>query len=209
MAPPPPYRRPVLDHLGLVAGMFAARGIGEISDQATQHHPEMRLVTAGHAVNAMGLHGRGCVNPPRSLVPRLFPNNPTSRLITPGITAEPLHDEALGRALATLSADGVTALDRLMAATAAERFGLAPTVAHLDRPSGHVDGRDNRAEAAEAHGMHSTRGSSRDHRPDLHQVMVELSVEHHAGIPLLMKPLRGHSRDAHAVGAVIQQPIPP
>jgi transposase len=60
--PPPPYRTKVLDHLGLVAGMFDELGIAEVIDQATQQTPEMRLVTAGHAVKAMVLNGLGFVN---------------------------------------------------------------------------------------------------------------------------------------------------
>jgi hypothetical protein len=36
-----------------------------------------------------------------------------------------------------------------------------------------------------------TPGYSRDHRPDLNQVMLELIVEHQAGIPLLMNPSSG------------------
>jgi hypothetical protein len=37
-----------------------------------------------------------------------------------------IHEVALGRAFATLEADGVTARDSLLAATAVERWGLAP-----------------------------------------------------------------------------------
>jgi transposase len=59
-----------------------------------------------------------------------------------------------------------------MAATAAERLGLAPRFGHLDRPSVHVDGRDHRDEEPEAKVGHITRGGSRDHRPDLNQVML-------------------------------------
>jgi transposase len=206
---PPPYRSPVLDHLGLVAGMVEELGIGEIIDQATQQHPEMRLVTAGHAVKAMVLNGLGFVNQPLYRVPRFFQNKPTSRLLTPGIMAEHLNDDALGRALETLYADGATELDSLMAATAAERLGLAPIFAHLDRTSFHVDGRDNSDAAPEAHVMHITRGYSHEHRLDLNPVMWALIVEHQAGIPLLMKPLSGNSRDAQAFGAVIQQHIQP
>ncbi len=51
--------------------------------------------------------------------------------------------------------------------------------------------------------MHITRGDSRDQRPDLHQVMLDLLVEHHAGIPVLMKPLSGHSSAAHDFGPII------
>src|SRR5215475_8782411 len=60
--PPQPYRTQVLDHLGLVAGMFEELGITEVIDQATKQNPEMRIVTAGHAVKAMVLNGLGFVN---------------------------------------------------------------------------------------------------------------------------------------------------
>jgi transposase len=93
----------------------------------------------------------------------------------------------------------------LMAATAAERLGLAPTFAHLDSTSFHVDGRYNSDESPEAHVIHITRGYSRDHRPDLNQVMVALIVEHQAGIPLLMKPLSGNSSDVQEFGEVIHR----
>ena len=38
---PQPYRTQVLDHLGLVAGMFEELGITEVIDRATQQDPEM------------------------------------------------------------------------------------------------------------------------------------------------------------------------
>jgi uncharacterized protein DUF4277 len=61
LIPPKPqtYRTQVLDHLGLVAGMFAELGLTEVIDQATQQNPDMRIVTAGHAVKAMVLNGLG------------------------------------------------------------------------------------------------------------------------------------------------------
>lgn len=97
---PHPYRSQLLDHVGLVAGMFDARGIGEVMDRATRHHPDTRLVTTGDAVKARVLNGLGCVNPQRSLVSRFFQDQPTSRLLAPVlIDATHLHDDALGRAL--------------------------------------------------------------------------------------------------------------
>jgi transposase len=103
----------------------------------------------------------------------------------------------------------VTERYRLIAATAAERLGLAPRLSHLDRTSFHVDGRDNSDEAPEAQVVHSTRGYSRDHRPDVNQVMLELMVEHQAGIPILMKPLSGHSSDAQAFGEAVRTQMQP
>ena len=201
------YRSTVLDHLGLVAGMFEELGIGDVLDRATQQSPETRTVTVGHAVKAMVLNGLGFVNQQLYLVPMFFQHKPTQRLIAPGITAQHLNDDTLGRALDTLYAFGVTALYSLIAATAAERLGLTPHFAHLDSTSFHVDGRYNSDEEPEAQVVHITRGYSRDHRPDLNQVMLELIVEHQAGIPLLMKPLSGNSSEAQAFGQVLRAHI--
>src|SRR5215510_15244001 len=106
---PQPYRTQVLDHLGLVAGMFEELGIPEVIDRATKQDPEMRLVTAGHAVKAMVLNGLGFINQQLHLVPHFFQNKPISRLIAPSIQASHLNDDSLGRALDTLYAVGVSA----------------------------------------------------------------------------------------------------
>src|SRR5215468_10261922 len=152
---PQPYRTLVLDHLGLVAGMFEELGITEVIDKATQQDPARRIVTAGHAVKAMVLNGLG------------FINQHLSRLIAPGIQASHLNDDTLGRALDTLYETGVTALYSLIAATAARRLGLTPTFSHLDTTSFHVDGRYNSDEPPAEQVVHSTKGDRREHRPDL------------------------------------------
>ena len=203
----PPYRRQVLDHLGLGAGMFDELGLGDVLDRATQQNPEMRDLTVGEAVKAMVLNGLGFINQALSLVPRFFQNKPTYRLISPRVAPAQLNDDALGRALDTLSNYGVTELSSLIAATAAKRLGLAPRFAHLDRTSLHVDGRSNSDATPDAQVVHIPQGDSRAHRPDLHQVMRELLVEPQAGMPLLMKPLSGKSRDAHECGQVVKDPI--
>src|SRR5262245_43436008 len=133
----PPYRSQVLDHLGLVAGMFDELGIGEIIDQATHQNPEMRDLTVGEAVKAMVLNSLGFINQALYLVPRFFDTKPTYQLVSPCVTSQQLNDDALGRALDTLYAHGVTELYSLLAATAAERLGLAPRCIHLDTTSFH------------------------------------------------------------------------
>jgi hypothetical protein len=100
------YRRESLDHLGLVAGMFAARGIAAVIDQATQQHPEPRMVTVGQAIKAMVLNGLGIVRQPRYLVPWFFPNKPTHRLLAPGIEAH--HPNGAARAKPRCRARGAS-----------------------------------------------------------------------------------------------------
>jgi transposase len=201
------YRSQILDHLGLVAGMVEELGIVEVIDHTTNQDPQMRMVTAGQAVKAMVLNGLGFVTQQLYLVPHFFHNKPTSRLIAPAIEASHLHDDTLGRALDTLYDYGVTELYSLIAATAAVRLGLTPRFTHLDSTSFHVDGRYNSDEAPDERVIHMTPGYSRDHRPDLNQVMLELIVEHQAGIPVLMKPLSGNSSDAQEFGQMIRAHI--
>jgi len=50
---------------------------------------------------------------------------------------------------------------------------------------------------------------SREHRPDLNQVMLNLIVEYQAGIPLRMKPLSGHSSDVPHLGQIVTEHITP
>ena len=63
-------------------------GLGDVIDQATQHDPQMRDLTAGAAVKAMMRNGLGFVQQALSLVPRFFHNTPTSQLISPRVTAD-------------------------------------------------------------------------------------------------------------------------
>ena len=55
--------------------------------------------------------------------------------------------------------------------------------------------------------MQITPGDSRDHRPDLHQVMLELLVAHQAGLPLWMQPLSGNRSDPVEFGQVVDEHI--
>lgn len=200
----PTYRRQVLDHLGLGAGMVDALGLGDVIDRATQQNPARRDLTAGEAVKAMGRNGLGCINQALSLVPRCFQQKPTARLIAPRVTPAQRNDDARGRALDTRYDSGGTALYRLIAATAAQRLGLRPTSTHLDSPRCHVDGRSPSDEPPSEHVVHITQGASRAHRPDLHQVMVELIVEHHAGLPVLRKPRSGTRSAGNECGHIVR-----
>jgi hypothetical protein len=202
-----PYRSEVLGHLGLVAGMFGELSIGEVLDRPMNHTPETRLVTLGSAAKAMVLNRLGFVNQLRYLVPMFFHNNPTERLIAPGVKAQYLHTDTLGRALTTLYDDGVTPLYSLMAATTAQRLGLAPTCAHLDCTHFPADGRDTRAAAPAEQVIQIIRGYSRDHRPALHHVRLDVSGAHQARIPRLMNPCSGHNSDVHGMGQVVTEDI--
>ena len=80
---PTPYQSQILDHLGLVAGMFDELGIGDIIDRNVEQDASRRQVSVGQAVKAMVLNGLGFVNQQLYLVPSFFDNKPLDRLIGP------------------------------------------------------------------------------------------------------------------------------
>ena len=191
----PSYESRTLDHLGLVSGMYEELGIGEVIDRVVPQEREKRIVSVGQAVKAMVLNGLGFVNQRLYLVPHFFQDNPTERLIGVGIRPEHLNDDVTGRALEALYEQDVTSVYALVSAEAVNRLDLNPQFGHLDTTSFHVDGRYNSDREPEAGVIQLTQGYSRDHRPDLNQVVLQLIAENQAGIPLWMEPLSGNSSD--------------
>jgi hypothetical protein len=204
-----PDRRHTVDHLGLVAGRFDARGLGDVMDQAPPPHPAMRDLPVGAAVNAMVRKGLGWLTPPRDRVPRCCPPQPTSRLMAPRGLPGQRPDEARGRAWDTREASGVTARDRRMAATAATRLGGAPPGVPLARPRVDGDGRAPRGEEPAAAVMPSPGGDRRAPRPDRPHVRREGMGAHPAGLPVLRPPRRGQRRAGPAWGPVITASMAP
>jgi Transposase len=125
----------VLDHLGLVAGMFEELEIGDRIDEHIAQDLDEREVSVGQAVKAMVLNGFGFVQQRLYLTPEFFERVPTERLVGEGVRPEHLNHGVLGRALDDLFEYGVTELFRDLAANAAEKLGLTSRFAHLARPA--------------------------------------------------------------------------
>jgi transposase len=195
------HKSETLEHLGLVAGMFDELGIGDLVDELVPQDLSQRKVSVGQALKAMVLNGLGFANRRLYLMPEFFRNKPTERLVGAGISPEHLNDDALGKALDTLYACGLTELYRSIAGQAAYRLGLhgsAAATLHLDTTSFHVDGLYN-SECDDfdenAGVIHVSKGYSRDHREDLNQVVLELITESRANLPMMMRPLSGNASD--------------
>jgi transposase len=118
------YNSETLEHLGLVAGIFDELGIGDLVDELLPQDFSQRNVSVGRALKAMVLNGLGFANRRLYLMPEFFRNKPTERLVGAGIRPEHLNDDALGKALDTLYAFGLTELYRSIAGRAAERMTL-------------------------------------------------------------------------------------
>ena len=134
---------------------------------------------------------------------------PTERLIGEGIEPEHLHDDTLGGALDSLYEYGVTELFREVSAHAIERLGLTSRFAHLYATSfsfhGEYEFEEDSNESLEDGVIRIRKGYSRDHRPDLNQAVLDLMIEHQAGIPALMEPLSGNASDQSSFPELIDR----
>jgi transposase len=185
-----------LDHLGLIAGMVDELGLPELIDTVIKQDHDQRQVSIGLCVKAMILNGLGFVNRALYLMPHFFKDKPIERLLGKGIKAEHLNDDTLGRALDAIYASDPEMLYAQLAAQSVKRLDLSCQIGHIDSTSFHVDGSYNSHQEDIPDGViQITQGYSRDHRPDLNQVTLQLISEHQAGIPLWMKALSGNHSD--------------
>jgi len=187
------YTTQDLGHLGLVAGMCKELKIAETIDRLLP--PTEKHISHGKAVFAMVLNGLGFVNQRLYLVPEFFRNKPAERLIGPGITAEQLNDDTLGRTLDAIYESDPTEIYASVAAKSCLLLGLKPRSAHMDSTGFHTDGRYNSDQMPEEGVIQITKGYSRDHRPDLNQCVLNLISESQASIPIHMSAANGNSED--------------
>jgi len=131
----------------------------------------------------MILNGLGFANRALYLMPHFFKDKPVERLLGKGIEAgisTMMSWKGAGCDLRLWP----EALYGQLAAQAVKRLGLSCKVGHIDTSSFHVDGIYNSVQEDVPEGViHITQGYSRDHRPDLNQVILQLISEHQSGIP--------------------------
>jgi len=197
MLAPSNYQSQVIKHLGLVAGMVDELGLVERIDQLLPKDEERRTLSHGQVVKAMIINGLGFNQRALYLSSRFFQDKPVARLIGDGIEAAHINDDVQGRTLDTIYGYGLERFYAQLSVQTAVRLELTCRTGHLDSTSFHVDGEYNSQLPTDETGglITITKGYSRDHRPDLNQVVLQLICENQAGIPLLMKPLSGNSAD--------------
>ncbi|HYQ91727.1 MAG TPA: IS1634 family transposase [Candidatus Competibacteraceae bacterium] len=202
------YASHTLDHHGLVAGMVDELGLVGKIDALIRQDLDQRRVSVGMAVKALILMGLGFTQCALYLTPQFFADKPVERLLGAGLAAGHLNDDALGRALDAIHAYGVESFYYLLAVGVVKQLGLSCAGGHLDATSFHVDGEYNHSDEVVAEGVvHIRPGYSRDHRPDLNQVVLQLITENQAGIPLLMAASSGNINDQIGFRALVQRHI--
>jgi transposase len=156
----------------------------------------------GTATVAMILNGLGFSNRRLYLVSQFFANKPVEHLLGPGITADMLHDDCLGRTLDWLYAHDPTALFAGIARQARQRFGVAARQVHVDTTSFAVSG--EYAADEDEHTLAVTYGYSRDHRADLKQWILALATTRAGDVPLFCQALDGNASDKVTLVAAVE-----
>jgi transposase len=202
------YSSKSLAHLGIVSGMIDELGIVEAIDNQLQTDGIEREVSLGTLCKALIVNGLGFTQRTLYMVPSFFSDKPIELLLGEGIEASQLNDTVLGRCLDAIHSYGSTTLYANIAPKICERLGLKPKKIHMDSTDFHLDGVYNSREAdVGEHVIHIRQGYSRDHRPDLNQVVLNLIVENEAGIALLMAGLDGNTSDKTAFNKTINEHI--
>jgi len=102
-------------------------------------------------------------------------------------------------------------IDALPAAHAAEKLGLTSRFAHLDATNfsfeGEYDSDESPNEPSEDGVIRVQKGYSRDNRPDLNQVVLDMIIERKAGLPVMMKPLSGNVNDSGSFPELIDRHV--
>ncbi|MAZ66328.1 MAG: IS1634 family transposase, partial [Kangiellaceae bacterium] len=157
-----------LEHLGLVAGFCQEIKLAEIIDKALGDGGQ-RQVSFGKLFEAMILNGLGFTGRTLHMFSEYFEDKPLERLLGPGIQAEHINDDALGRCLDALYEHGVSPLYQTIGEAVVRHLDLPCEAVHLDSTSFHTDSQEKLSEG-DFNPVQITKGYSRDHRPELNQV---------------------------------------
>jgi transposase len=136
------------------------------------------------------------------LVSQFFATKPVEHLLGPGVTAEQLHDDCLGRTLDWLYTHDPTTLFAGIARQARQRFGIAARQLDVDTTSFAVTG--EYAPDLDAHTLAVPYGYSRDHRADLKQWMLALATTRQGDVPLFCQALDGNTSDKESLVAAVE-----
>jgi transposase len=181
-----------IDHLGILAGVIQDLGIIEMIDSRIAPD-EREEITTGEAIAGMIINGLGFSDRPMSLTPQFFEGKALDALIREGITPDMLNRFKLGRSLDDVYSYGCDSLFSEIALGVCQKESIDLRFNSLDTTSFSLTG-DYDLDSDE-HGVLVTYGYSKDKRPDLKQVILELMVSQDGGIPFMSKSHDGNASD--------------
>jgi transposase len=186
------YTTQRVDHLGIVTGISREIELVETIDK--QVGQTGRKVSRGEGTLAMVQNALGFSSRALYLMPDYLRNKPVDLLVRADLTADDFNDDTLGRCLDDLYACGVTEVFASVASKALSVYRIEHQFVHLDSSSFHLHGQYD-VDVLDEEMVSITHGYSRDHRPELKQVVAQLITSHKSSLPVWLEVLSGNSSD--------------
>ncbi len=202
-----------IDHLGIVAGLIDEIGIVETINSKLGIDPREKI-TAGILVKAILINGLGFVSRPLYLFSQFFEDKGIEILLGSGVKSDYINDDKIGRVMDKLYKYGLNNLFIEIVLSVIKKFNIDPKYSHLDATSFHLHGeyktdgnkdKNKEEEIIKERPIIITKGYSRDHRPDLKQVVLDLITSSDGDIPLLMRAGDGNEADKAVFGKILAE----
>lgn len=192
----------LLQHLGIVAGIFDILEIGELIDQLL---PKIRDHKIPHSivVKAMIINGLGFTGQRLYMFPNFFKNLPVEMLLGKGITAEDLNDDLVGRTLDAIYKYGPSEFFQAIVLHVASKFCIGTQLLHGDTTNFSVFGEYKEDAPDGTDSIKITFGHAKDGRTDLKRFVLGM-VTNQIGLPLFSKAYSGNISDKHSIPEMIK-----
>lgn len=181
-----------LDHLGVIAGVIKDLKLVEFIDERIPADSREEI-TCGEAVAGMIINGLGFSDRPLTLTPQFFENKALDYFFRPGMKAESFNRFKLGRALDDCHAYGCDTLFAEASAMICKKEAVDTRFNSLDTTAFALTGEYD--PDSDEYTIKITHGYSKDHRPDLKQVVLEMMSTHDGAIPIISKTWNGNASD--------------
>lgn len=193
-------------NLALVAGAFDHFGLEELIDLHIGKIGSHVKVNCGAIVKAMVCQLLNVPYQSLNGTSEYYQNKPADVLLgNKGITHEALNRATIARTLDTIYDYGCERLFLQCSAMVAAKMGVKITSAHIDSTSFHYDGVTHEEPKSV---IQLLLGYSRDHRPDLNQVITVMLCDELTKIPLIQKTVSGNVNDNKSFYDVVRDHLP-
>ena len=152
----------------------------------------------------------GFVSRPLYLFNQFFDDKGIKILLGSDVESDYINDDKIGRVMDKLYKYGLNNLFIEIVLSVIKKFQIDLKYSHLDATSFHLHGNykneDNKGKSSEIireRPIIITKGYSRDHRPDLKQVVLDLITSSDGDLPLLMRAGDGNEADKAVFGKIL------
>lgn len=137
--------------------------------------------------------------------PQYFEDKPIGELLGKDIEAENINDISLGRTLDKIYEYGINDLFSKVASSAVKTLGVTSKIGHLDSTAfaTHIEKEIETEDGT----IEIRKGHSKDYRPDLNQIALNMIVENRANLPIYLRVSSGNQSDKVEFSKIIEEQV--